>query len=221
MLIRVDPGSRKPKTHFEPIGKVLDTATFGIPIASSSLRALDKLFSGPKPLPIELDTETGVARLVHTPKTPGNGPSARNNALAEMESTIRAREAMISDAWRTGTMPASLPKKYRAQVQALLDQRAEFYTPPAAATPDFIQYGGDMSSIIPPGGFTGFAQMTSASRAALTNGLRGLRGTKKRRSKKAKKAGTKRRRSRKGKKLVKGSAAAKKFMANLRKRRKK
>jgi len=77
--------------------------------------------------------------------------------------------------------------------------------------------------VVPPGGFAGFAQMTPASKAA--QGFnRLIRSVKKRTRRKKKSAGGKRKRKasgkRKGRKLVKGSAAAKRFMANLRRKRK-
>jgi hypothetical protein len=103
---------------------------------------------------------------------------------------------------------------------------------PQTASPGITEGGNYMASsfIVPPGGFAGFNQMTSASRAALTGG----KATRKRRKKRAKKAkrskaasaiarklgsGSIRRKSRR-KKLVKGSAAARKFMAGLRAKRK-
>lgn len=94
-----------------------------------------------------------------------------------------------------------------------------------------------MATLVPPGGFAGYSQMAPASQRALTSGLRMQRATKSRSGKKAKKryarnartiksAGrskgpTKRRTAKKKARLVKGSLAAKKFMAALRKRRKK
>lgn len=81
--------------------------------------------------------------------------------------------------------------------------------------------------IVPPGGFAGFAQQTAATQALFQRAGRigGMRSaSKRRRKRKASNAGAskKRRRtsSRRKQKLVKGSAAAKRFMANLRKRRK-
>ena len=86
-----------------------------------------------------------------------------------------------------------------------------------------------MANWIPPGGFAGFAQSTpamiqntrSAGRATMGT------GTKRRRSRKKKAAGVKRRakrassrKSSKKARLVKGSAAAKRYMAKIRKLRK-
>ena len=79
-----------------------------------------------------------------------------------------------------------------------------------------------MATIVPPGGFAGFSQMTQASQRALGSAVRRATGTRKR--KKRAKSTTTRKRAKKsgGKKarLVKGSAAAKAYMAKIRKKRK-
>lgn len=84
--------------------------------------------------------------------------------------------------------------------------------------------------IVPPGGFYGFAQQTQATqamfqRAGRLGGLRSAAKRKRRRKsakKKAARVGVKRRRSRKSpRRLVKGSAAAKRYMARIRKMRRK
>lgn len=85
--------------------------------------------------------------------------------------------------------------------------------------------GGPVADFyIPPGGFTGFAQMTPASKAALSSVGRSRR---RKRRKKAKQAvrrarSTARRAARRAvkKRFVKGSAAAKRHMAKLRRMRK-
>jgi len=82
-----------------------------------------------------------------------------------------------------------------------------------------------MRTIVPPGGFAGFSQMTQASQRALGAGVSRSNGTRTRKRRKASSSAkrTAKRAKRSGKrrtKLVKGSAAAKRFMANLRKRRK-
>lgn len=117
--------------------------------------------------------------------------------------------------------------------------------PPPGATP-FAPMGGggsgsvsipltgdprDMRSIVvPPGGFAGFAQQTPATQALFQRAGRigGKRSAAKRKRKKSAKkrvarAAPKRRRRAKSKRparLVKGSAAAKRYMASIRKRRK-
>ena len=81
------------------------------------------------------------------------------------------------------------------------------------------------SVLVPPGGFKGFAQMTSASQNILSRGVRGARaatGIRRRKKSKAS-APAKRRRANGTKKkarLVKGSAAAKAYMAKIRRKRK-
>lgn len=84
------------------------------------------------------------------------------------------------------------------------------------------------SIVIPPGGFAGFAQQTAATQALFQRAGRvgGLRSARKRRRKSKAKAkstrtATKRRKSTRGKRrLVKGSAAAKRYMARIRRMRK-
>jgi len=80
--------------------------------------------------------------------------------------------------------------------------------------------------IVPPGGFAGFSQMTQASQRALGTGARSNgNGTRRRKRKASTRSGSaKRKRStmaKKAKRLVKGSAAAKAYMAKLRRKRKK
>jgi len=93
-----------------------------------------------------------------------------------------------------------------------------------SGVPVFLTIGGDMRAIIPPGGFAGFAQQTPATQQlfARASGRRGGRTTQRRRRAKAKAAGAPRRRraaSRRPARLVKGSAAAKRYMASIRRKR--
>jgi len=82
------------------------------------------------------------------------------------------------------------------------------------------------SIVVPPGGFAGFAQQTPATQALFQRAGRigGTRSAAKRRRRKAtaKRAAPKRRRRTTSKKarLVKGSAAAKRYMASIRRKRK-
>jgi len=83
------------------------------------------------------------------------------------------------------------------------------------------------SIIVPPGGFAGFAQQTDATRAMFQRAGRkgGKRSAAKRRKRAtAKRAAPKRRKratAKRGKaRLVKGSAAAKRYMASIRRKRK-
>ena len=82
--------------------------------------------------------------------------------------------------------------------------------------------------VVPPGGFVGFGQNTAATQALFGGFLKGAKGSsrKKRRTKKrrtarkttARRKPTRRRATKK--RLVKGSAAAKRHMAKLRRMRK-
>lgn len=80
--------------------------------------------------------------------------------------------------------------------------------------------------IVPPGGFAGNAQQTAATQQLFAKavGAKGGRTTQRRRRKAKAKAAPrarKRKASRGRRKLVKGSAAAKRFMASIRRKRKK
>lgn len=119
------------------------------------------------------------------------------------------------------------PRRQFLTVQAfgkyygVFNQPAPGVAAPAPPEPEGSQYMGN--GFIPPGGIAGFSQMTPASRIALT-GTSG-RASRRKRRKKAKQAlrrarsGVKRA-PRAARKLVKGSAAAKRFMARLRAKRK-
>jgi len=82
-----------------------------------------------------------------------------------------------------------------------------------------------MSTLVPPGGFAGYAQMTNASKMQLAKGARRI-GGKRRKSTKASRGTGKRRAKRRSaskglKRLVKGSAAAKAYMKKIRRKRRK
>lgn len=84
-----------------------------------------------------------------------------------------------------------------------------------------------MRIIVPPGGMVGFGNQTPATQAlwnqaaGKVNGSRGGKRSAKRRKAKAKASpGRRRKRSTKRKTLVKGSAAARRHMAKLRRMRK-
>lgn len=82
-----------------------------------------------------------------------------------------------------------------------------------------------MKLIVPPGGFAGFNQMTQASQRALGVGAPRSNGTRRRAKRKTARSGTAKRKrktsARKANRLVKGSAAAKRYMAKIRRMRKK
>lgn len=78
---------------------------------------------------------------------------------------------------------------------------------------------------VPPGGFAGLAQQAPAVRNKVARAARGKSGTTKRRRKKKAVGATRKRkmsrtRPRKKGKLKKGSAAAKAYMAKIRRKRK-
>lgn len=90
-----------------------------------------------------------------------------------------------------------------------------------------------MSIVVPPGGFPGFAQQTPATqalfqRAGRTGGLRSAAKRRRRKTKaasparrrKTRAAAPRRRRAAKSARMVKGSAAARRHMAKLRRMRK-
>lgn len=77
---------------------------------------------------------------------------------------------------------------------------------------------------IPPNGFSGFAQATPAAQIMQGAGLRTKNGTRRRKRKASNGKvrhfkGSKRRTTKRPARLVKGSAAAKAYMAKIRKRR--
>lgn len=84
-----------------------------------------------------------------------------------------------------------------------------------------------MKLVVPPGGFAGFSQMTQAQQREFQGAMRSNgNGTRKRRTARAAtRSGTAKRkrstRARKANRLVKGSAAAKRYMAKIRRMRKK
>jgi hypothetical protein len=81
--------------------------------------------------------------------------------------------------------------------------------------------------VVPPGGFAGFAQQTPATQALFQRAGRPVRSsTRRKRRTKAKRAAaaprkrTRRAKSKRPARLVKGSAAAKRYMAKIRRKRK-
>jgi hypothetical protein len=193
-------------------------------------------------LPLIVDTATATVRAL--PMNPAKGKARyvveqRNKNAAEA-----ARQ--LTDLYVQGVAPPNLPPGYRAAaeivsqlrdtdppdyIQNAIDANDELLAyrrdreQPVVEPPGADTWETQMPGFLPPGGMAGFSQMTNTSKLALTR-LRRATG-RKRRTKKRKASGTKRKRttkraSRKSsrRKLVKGSAAAKRFMANLRKRRK-
>lgn len=227
--LRIDPGGRKnrlaraSKVGFGALGTIA-AAPLGpfAPIVGAVFgkigSSIGKVFNPhKKTYAFTVDTDSNKVTLL------------RKEAPITSKSGLKVQTALQA-VWDTGLLPSTLPKRYRDEAALLLQQRNEFKLAPAPApeipsTVEGAQYTGEysMAGIIPPGGFAGFAQMTPASKAA--QGFnRLLRSVKKRTRRKKKSAGGKRKRKasgkRKGRKLVKGSAAAKRFMANLRRKRK-
>jgi hypothetical protein len=233
--IRIDPGGKSTKyaDRAGQVGALIGAAAYPLSIVMPAIgqyfgTAFGSIFDKREPeFPIEVDTETNKLSLV----TPDYRKSVntKTRALApRIEATNEAVRVSLQRAWDTGDA-AGVPKRYRDEVAALLSQRELFRTElaPVPTETSGAQYTGDysMAGIIPPGGFAGFAQMTPASKAAQGfSKLRSMIGGRKRRKKKAK--STKRRakkasgRRKKAGKLVKGSAAAKAYMAKIRRKRK-
>jgi hypothetical protein len=104
-----------------------------------------------------------------------------------------------------------------APVPAMRPGDFPFYSPPS---------GVSQMIIVPPGGFAGFGQQTPATqqmfaRAGRKGGQRSA-AKRRRRKKTSARAAPKRKRARRAKpaRLVKGSAAAKRYMAKIRRKRK-
>lgn len=180
--------------------------------------------------PFEVDTDTNKLTLLAPDYA--KSVNTKTRVLApKMQALDKAVEAQLQQVWNSGEIASGVPKRYLPLVQELLSQRAIFYRDavPPEATPTVYEGGSysgaySMAGIVPPGGFAGFAQMTPASKAA--QGFSKLTRSVARRTRRKKAGSTKRRakkarsRKRKAGKLVKGSAAAKRFMAALRRKRK-
>lgn len=236
-IIRIDPGSGKGKKRqaSQQAGSLLASAAAPLsPLAPLIGAYFGDLFGrliskGEPTFPIEVDTETNTLRLI-TPDYRAAVNTKTRVLAPKIEARNAAIEAALQSTWNSGIIAPGVPKRYRDEAAELISQRELFgainAAPPAPTETEGAQYTGadSMAGIVPPGGFAGFAQMTAASKAAQGFGklMRAAGG--RRRKRKAKKSGAKRRKrasgKRKGRKLVKGSAAAKRFMANLRKRRK-
>lgn len=238
--IRIDPGARgnRKRVAVQNVGATAGAALFGAFGSAAGAKIGDMLggalFRKEPVFPIEIDTETNKLRLLAP--DPTQSINRKTKTLAPRITALNsAVESALQGVWDTGTISAQVPKRYRDVATEIISQRAllRVEAEPAPASPaitEGAQYTGtySMAGIVPPGGFAGFAQMTPASKAA--QGFGKLLGSAKRytsrigRKKRKKRAGGKRKRKasgkRKGRKLVKGSAAAKRFMANLRRKRK-
>lgn len=191
-------------------------------------------------LPVEVDTSTGQVRVVPADTT----AKGKQKIIAiERNKEIARVEQLLAAAYATGQVQGGLPAKYvevGKQIANLQQtdpihgddgtfddyEAAHTYRARPVKEEPSTWETNDMGGFIPPGGMAGFSQMTGASKLALTRLARGTRRSKrsgKRRKSTAKRKKTTKRRSPKSsrrRKLVKGSAAAKRFMANLRRKRK-
>lgn len=238
-IVRFDPPKRG-KTGVRAFASMV-----GAFIADPLMTAVTGLATGavndatdwyPFAVPVEVDTETGQVRLdtasAYVPQFWAVGGKGGQGKKMQQARDARAAAAlpMLQAAYDSGQVAPGLPPEYSLFASQIAQLRHDSpNSPPGETITEGAQYTGDrqMGGIVPPGGFAGFAQMTPASKAAqgmgglLKSAKRYARGTRKRRKKKA--SGTKRKRKASGsrrKKLVKGSAAAKRFMANLRRKRK-
>lgn len=236
-IIRIDPGKKaqRKEQRGQAVGAIIGKAyggpglvAFAAKMGGDFVQVL-KNFGKEPVYPFEVDTETN--RLTLLAPDYSKSVNTKTRVLApKMQAADKAVEAILQQVWNSGEIAALLPKRYRPQVQELLSQRAILYRepePPGPTETEGAQYpiGSNVTMpIVPPGGFAGFAQMTPASKYA--QGISKLgklakRLTRRRKSKK--KAGGKRKRKAGGKRkarLVKGSAAAKRYMAALRRKRK-
>jgi hypothetical protein len=149
------------------------------------------------------------------------------------EATANAALPLLTEVYKTGVLVPGLPKEYRAAARdvaaigaAKLARGPTPVQPPEQITLPRSDTGQNfMGGFIPPGGMAGFSQMAPASQLALTRGGRGTRTrSKRRKTRKTKTRRTKTRRTKtkrgKAKRFVKGSAAAKRYMAKIRRKRK-
>jgi hypothetical protein len=185
-------------------------------------------------LPIEVDTVAGTARAIELPAAKGKAGAvvSARNAYA------RQGAAAVQEAFQSGVVPLKVPAGYRAAAELAagfeheLPELAEPESPAQDIPFKQFDYGEDnnMGGFLPPGGLAGFSQMVGASKLALTRGGRGRgrvsRKVRARRKKKGagrpRKVGRPKKRARRAgkKRLVKGSAAAKRYMASIRRKRK-
>lgn len=235
-LVRIDP-PRVPGGAFRRfVGGVRDLVASPAAFALGTvIDARTKPTGNKQFVPFEFDTETlDVTMLNPNTITDRGHPSFLAQSLLQAQyRTSRTIEQYLENTLRTGVVDSRLPSTYREAAAAALAAR-----PPPGATPTWTEETTPMAgTFIPPGGMAGFLQMTPASKIALTGRSRSTTGTKRRKKRskttsrkrktgktssrrKSKSAGTtSRKKSRRGSRLVKGSAAAKRYMASIRKKR--
>lgn len=237
-IVRIDPPKKKGRTFFDAVKGV---ARFYVNPVGTIISANNESKATPNEvkemygtLPLELDTATGVFSAVHIPTGKGKGAivAGIRNATADQAA------AALSQVYYTGVVPKVLPPGYRAAATIAAQLKTtdppdwvtrDYSTrvdqePAPVQTPPTTNDWNNPMGIIPPGGYAGFSQMTPASRLALTRGVRGGGSGRRKKRRKTKTKTTKRRKKRSGGKkarLVKGSAAAKRYMASIRRKRRK
>lgn len=239
-IIRIDP----PKRGRQPSTSIGKGAAEGFvtggylgAIAGAVRGLTEKRDPSRHNVPLEVNTDTGTVTALLQERGKHHG---RDRDIARQQRAGDIVAPILEKIYRDGVM-RDVPKEYRETARVVQElSYSNPYTPPE---PDYSRYEGiadikreeqpreqfeedySMGGFIPPGGMAGFSQMTGASRLALTRGARGrTAGTRKRRrkAKKARPAKRKRKaRAAKGRKrkLVKGSAAAKRYMASIRRKR--
>jgi len=181
--------------------------------------------------PVELDTVTNEVKVI-TSNEPGQIGAFTAAKLLNRQAELA--RPMLEWAYKWGKVDPKTPPAYREVAKTLaemhwtdygkhsgeIDYTATVEDPPSV---DSVRNEDTfMGGIIPPGGLAGFSQMTGASKLALMRGTRrkgstGRRRKKRKTAKKARKAGRPRKKAKR--KLTKGSAAAKRYMASIRKKR--
>jgi hypothetical protein len=181
--------------------------------------------------PVQVDDEWDTVTVVD----PGPAGALFGIGKPANKQNAATAQELLQKTYDTGVIQPGIPVGYRqfgADVAGIGAARLARPAPPAqpvipATRTDTGQ--NFMGGFIPPGGVMGFAQMSPASQLALTRGARGTRRTtsrrRKKRSTRSKTRSTRKRSKRasgsKKRKLVKGSAAAKRYMAKIRRKRRK
>lgn len=230
------------KYHFEPDER--DSSLFGSlgtivglvtdPVATVvglAVNSANRQSSNNGIFPVDVDTDTGKVTV-----TPRQGKEkGRGVILNRMAREYAgATEAFLQQVYDSGV---AFKAKGQAAYRPMANDIAKLKPAGAPsieepAPPEVINLPRNdtgqnfMGGFIPPGGMGGFSQMTPASQLALTRGSRRAGGGgRKRRRKSAKKTKTRKTRTRrtkkKGKRFTKGSAAAKRYMAKIRRKRRK
>lgn len=213
--------------HFvtDPVGTVLNAAL-------DSRSRKDDSRSAAGALAVVVDDEYDTLTIDAASTAPGAPLMARRYAEAAQETANKALP-LLEKVYATGVIVPGIPKPYQGMARdvaaigaAKLARGPTPEQPPEQITLPRSDTGQNfMGGFIPPGGMAGFSQMAPASQLALTRGGRGRSTTRRRKSRKTKTRKTKTRKTKKrktkGKRFTKGSAAAKRYMAKIRRKRKK